>query len=139
MHLQIPTARYLDPSYTVNFENGRGLKLVGNIEWGGDRGFLGHIANSIHPLHDLPHQNAKFDLKQKFSTDNTGRIIKNMFCAGNFGLFPLIALRDIGVDEEIIVDYSKGYWKAMDEWISNPKFKSQSVIDRDLRMKRRHV
>jgi len=95
-------ARFTDPTYTVEFEYGRGLKLLGNINCSNTvnnidgKGFLGHVANSIHPLHDLPTQNARFDLKRKFSTRrNDSKINKSLFAVGDLGYFPLVACRDI--------------------------------------------
>ena len=137
-------ARFTDPTYTVEFEYGRGLKLLGNINCSNTvnnidgKGFLGHVANSIHPLHDLPTQNARFDLKRKFSTRrNDSKINKSLFAVGDIGYFPLVACRDIAAGEEIIVDYGRTYWSALAEWMLQPKEKTQKTIDRDNRKRRR--
>ena len=125
----------MDPTYIVNFENGRGLKLVGNIPWGAERGYIGHMANSIHPFFELPAQNAKYDLKGRFAVDSEER--RSTFIANNFGLFPLVAKTDINIEEEIIVDYGKGHWATVTEWVKNHKIKSEEAIARDLRYVRR--
>jgi len=125
----------MDPSYIVNFENGRGLKLVGkNIN--DSKGYLGHYANSIHPSYNLPIQNAKLAIHNKIVTDTSGQNKKN-YAAGDIGYFPLVAISDIKKGDEIIVDYSEGYWKTLTEWIEKPKIRSQSSLDRDERSKRR--
>ena len=56
-------AIYTDPTYMVNFENGRGFKLVGSNL----RGDLGHFANSIHHLFPQIKQNARIKLSGKFT------------------------------------------------------------------------
>jgi len=48
-------AQYEDPSYIVEFEKGRGLKLIGDSKYG----FKGIYANSVHPLDPNLKQNAK--------------------------------------------------------------------------------
>ena len=108
---------------------------AGNID---SKGFLGHVANSAHPLHEFPKQNARFDLKNKFSTrrlDN--KINKSLFVVGDVGYFPIVACRDIAAGEEIIVDYGQRYWTALAEWISKPKEKTQKIIERDNRKRKR--
>lgn len=129
----------------MEFEYGRGLKLLGNIKLsnsGNDnidaKGFLGHVANSIHPLNDLPKQNARFDLKRKFSTQQDDcKINKSLFADGDIGYFPIVACRDIAVGEEIIVDYGRKYWSVLADWLLQPKKKTQETINRDNRKRRR--
>jgi hypothetical protein len=48
-------AQYEDPSYIVEFEKGRGLKLIGDAQ----SGYKGIYANSVHPLDPDLTQNAK--------------------------------------------------------------------------------
>ena len=63
----------MDPTYIVNFENGRGLKLVAiSTDNSIAKGHIAHYANSIHPAHKFPHKNAKhvnvlFDVNIKIS------------------------------------------------------------------------
>jgi SET domain-containing protein len=86
----------------------------------------------------LPKQNARFVLKRKFSTGkNDCKINKSLFAAGDIGYFPLVACRDIAAGEEIIVDYGHSYWRALAEWMLQPKKKTQKTIDRDNRKCRR--
>lgn len=130
----------------MEFEYGRGFKLVGNmdvINSGNNnidgKGFLGHVANSVHPSNTFTKQNAKYDLQKKFSTGPNDRIInKRLFAAGDIGYFPLVACREIAAGEEIIVNYGLKYWPTMDEWMLQPnKKKTQTSIDRDSRKRRR--
>ena len=133
-------ARYRDPTYTVEFEYGRGLKLLGNITEDniGSKGFLRHVANSAHPLHEFPKQNARFDLKNKFSTRRLdSKINKSLFVVGDVGYFPIVACKDITAGEEIIVDYGPRYWAAVADWLVEPKEKTQKIIDRDERKRKR--
>ena len=46
----------MDPTYIVNFENGRGLKLVAiSTDNSIAKGHIAHYyANSIHPAHKFP-------------------------------------------------------------------------------------
>mmetsp|Transcript_19972 Transcript_19972/g.28611 ORF Transcript_19972/g.28611 Transcript_19972/m.28611 type:complete len:206 (+) Transcript_19972:1509-2126(+) len=133
--IEAADAKFVDPSYTVNFENGRGLKLIGKSICDA-KGYLGHIANSVHPSYELPIQNAKLAIGKKFATDSHGQI-KRKYAAGDFGYFPLVAISDIKKGDEIIVDYSKGYWKTLLEWLQNPKIRPQADLDRAERLKRR--
>jgi SET domain-containing protein len=93
-------AHYTDPTYLVNFENGRGYKLIGdNLD-----GDLGHYANAVHPDHPEVTQNARFNLTNK-------KYLPNL--RGRFNIF---AVEDIPAGEEIIVSYGKGYWLTMSKW-----------------------
>ena len=93
-------AHYTDPTYLVNFENGRGYKLIGdNLD-----GDLGHYANAVHPDHPDITQNARFNLTNK-------KYLPNL--RGRFNIF---AVEDIPAGEEIIVSYGKGYWLTMSKW-----------------------
>jgi hypothetical protein len=72
-------------------------------------------------------QNAKFNFTSKRYVDNKTR-----------GRFDLVALTDIDVDTEIIVNYGIGYWSTMDKyWNKKLPVKPQTAIDRDLRAQRR--
>ena len=122
----------------VNFENGRGLKLIGNAEAVDRMGYIGQYANSIRPNFPFPIQNAKLFLGTKFATCRAGVLRrKGWYEAGDMGYFPLLAQNDIQEGEEIIVDYGAGYWRTMEEWHQSPKIQSQSSKDRDSRSLRR--
>jgi len=119
-------AKYLSPVYTVNFELGRGWKLIGD-DTSGD---LGHYANAVHPAYPLPKQNAKFVMGTK-----------KVFPCGTRGWFYLKALSDIKKNEEIFVNYGAGYWTTMEAWELNPIpiEKPLTVQNRDIRTANRSV
>jgi hypothetical protein len=122
----------------VEFEGGKGLKLLGNVDFQStnshSQNSLGHLANSIHPLSKLTQQNARFDLKRRFSTGWADFKIKTTdYCVGDIGYFPLVAIKDIAVGEEIIVKYGKSYWIKLSTWTINPRHKTKMTIDRDNR------
>jgi hypothetical protein len=118
-------AKYLDPSYIVEFELGKGFKLVGDQE----DNDLGIYANSVHPDNPSLSANARFDLRGKQYTAGMKR-----------GRFPVKATRNIAAGEEIIVDYGKSYWKTVEKWrLEGPPQKPSSAIARDLRAARRHA
>jgi hypothetical protein len=129
-------AKYRDPTYMVNFEQGRGYKLDGD----GKDGDLGHFANTGTITNEgevYPEINARISLKTKYqwidtlSEISTGEIILR-------GRFDLIAKRDLKVDEEVIVDYGKGYWHTMNKWEKEGALeKPPSAIAREERAKRR--
>lgn len=127
----------MDPTYATNFEYGKGLKLfAGNT---GFDGFLGHLANSEHPLHKFPKQNARLDMQKKFSMKEGDRKInRKLFSPQDYGFIPLIASKDIKKGEEIIIDYGLSYWLTIEKWLMNPREKSWSCIQRDLRRKGRN-
>ena len=119
-------AQYVSPIYTVNFELGKGLKLVGDGE-GGD---VGHYANAVHPLSKDLKQNARFSLSH-----NHKQIFPN-----NRGRFQIYAKEDIEVGDEIIVNYGKGYWKVVSDWFTKPRrVKSSTVLARDARAQHRQA
>lgn len=116
-------AKYMNPMYIVNFELGKGFKLNGDNE----DGDLGHYANAVHPENEIIKQNAKFVFKSNKYLNMRGR-------------FNLIATNRVLKDDEIIVNYGKGYWHTMRKW-SNTDFpvKPATAIQRDARaMKRTH-
>ena len=115
-------AKYLNPTYTAAVENGKGSKLIGdNID-----GDMGHYANAVHPNSDSIIQNARFRFTSKKYLDNLR------------GRFDVIALKDINIDEEIIVKYGDGYWRTLDKWSSGElPNKSETTIRRDERALRR--
>jgi hypothetical protein len=126
----------------VEFEGGKGLKLLGNVDFKStnshSQNSLGHLANSVHPLNKLPYQNARFDLKRRFSTGwEDFKISTTDYCVGDIGYFPLVANKDITAGEEIIVKYGKIYWIKLNNWMINPRLKTKTTIDRDNRMKDR--
>lgn len=99
-HLVDPAdCKYLDPSYMVEFELGKGFKLNGDAL----DGDLGIYANAIHPSGGVL-QNARFDLRTK-AYRSQGR-----------GCFLLKATKDINPQEEIIVSYGRSYWMTLDKW-----------------------
>ena len=139
-------AKYIDPTYIGEFEHGKGMKLVGNIPANSlprcfyDHGFLGHIANSVHPFHKFPTQNARLDTKLKFSTHGDSLTVDSkLFSPGDLGYIPLVACKDIEAGEEIIINYGRSYWSKLDAWIKAPPEKSSSIIDRDTRKRRREL
>ena len=113
-------AIYLNPTYIVSFELGRGLKLVGD-----SLQHLGLYANSVRSDCAEAVQNARFNLttKQSFTDDR--------------GMFPIVATKDIARNEEIIVDYGPGYWNTLRNWKVAPPVKSKAVIERDERAAKR--
>lgn len=95
-------------------------------------GDLGHFANSVHPANPFIAQNAKIDKKQLKQTKSN----KNMF-QKRMSL-NLIASQDISANEEVIINYGSGYWKAMEEFVRKGlKKKSVSVKNRDSRAEKR--
>ncbi len=117
-------AKYLSPVYIANFENGKGFKVIGDDECGD----LGHYANAVHP--DFPEikQNARFHMMSK------------QYLPNNRGVFNVMARQDIEEGEEIIVNYSDGYWVTMKLWNSTPHpEKPLTTLARDERAKRRGV
>ncbi len=110
-------AKYLPPHNIANFENGKGFKIVGDDVFG-DKG---NFCNSIHPDQNIQ-QNARYAMRTK------------KFLQNNRGVFFIIATMEIKIDDEIIVDYSDGYWLACAEWDKCPKYKSADVIAREKRL-----
>lgn len=92
--------KYHDPTYIVEFELGKGYKLIGDYL---DKD-PGLFANSVHPDYELPMQNARFVTKEKKIT------------SANRGRFPIKAIRDISASEEIIVNYGVNYWVTLEKW-----------------------
>lgn len=116
--------KFEDPSYVVEFELGRGFKLVGDFA---DQA-PGIYANSVHPENDDVTQNARFVLSSK-----------QVLQAGR-GRFPLRAIKDIACKEEIIVNYGKNYWKTLENWRAfGPPVKSAAAIARAERAVRRSL
>lgn len=121
--------KYLDPTYMVNFELGKGFKLDGD----GQDGDIGHYANSLTPQQALEASfNAKIDLHKKRSWVVPGSSFQMR------GRFDLVAKRNIKAHEEIILDYGKGYWLTMNNWITlGAPIKSQCAQSRESRYLRR--
>ena len=118
-------APYSDPTYLVNFENGRGYKLIGDDHTGD----VGHYANAIHPLNNEVEQNASFNFR--------GKRITNGGCRG---VFRIVAKLDISEGDEIIVCYGSGYWLTMLKWSQAggvAKKKKESTLRREERYKKR--
>lgn len=114
-------ARYLSPEYSVDFELGKGSKLVGDDALED----LGIYANAIHPLNKDLKQNARFCLKSKvYLQDGRGR-------------YDILARRDIKAGEEIVVSYGAMYWQAIRDFKENPPVKPLTAVARDERAKRR--
>lgn len=114
-------ARYLSPEYSVDFELGKGDKLVGDDE----DDDLGIYANAVHPLNKDLKQNARFCLRSKvYLPDRRGR-------------YDIIARRDIKAGEEIVVSYGPFYWKAVQDFKENPPVKPLTAIARDERARKR--
>ena len=108
-------ARYIHPMYIVNFENGRGFKLVGDNE-GGD---CGHFANAVHPAAPEIVQNAKFCISDE-----------KKYLANQRGRFNIYATRDILLGEEIIVNYGDGYWLTIQKWEEMPEKPTKSAASK---------
>ena len=131
-------AKFMDPTYTVSFEKGFGLKLICRAIYADTNGYVGSVANSIHPSHRLPLQNAKYDLSKTFATDVFENLKKkDTYCSGDIGFFPFIALQDIAENEEVIVNYDNGYWNTLSQWLFNTKKHKKSDVDREQPLKRR--
>jgi len=114
--------KYMTPTYIANFENGKGMKIVGDILCGD----LGLYANGVHPDSPDIKQNARFDFTNK------------CMLPGGRGMFYVIARHDIEPEEEIIVNYGDGYWSTMSRWNNSPHpQKSPKDVARDDRAKKR--
>ncbi len=117
-------ARYADPMYMVDFENGRGYKMIGDDSCGD----VGIYANAIHPALPNTKQNARLDMRNK------------KYLANNRGVIDIVARQDILAGDEIVVCYGDGYWATMNTWNTTPHpVKSASDNQRDDRAKRRRV
>ncbi len=115
-------AKYVDPSYMVEFELGKGFKLIGD-NLSGDPGIY---ANSLHPLSEGLSRNARFDLGCK------------KYLVGNRGCFAVRAIRTIEAGEEIIVNYGSNYWATLERWCScSMPIKPASALAREERAVRR--
>lgn len=157
-------AKYINPCYIVNYENGKGYKLVGdNID-----GDTGHFANSIcnefwlKKMNDLKKEfylltfkGKNKILREKFlsvdkETEIITRINNNLIKNAKFdfnnrkiygklrGRFDLVATQDIEKDTEIFVSYGEGYWNTVFNWMAyGPFIKPQTVVERDNRAKSR--
>lgn len=126
-------SKYVDPTYMVSFELGKGFKLAGD----GEDGDIGHYANSLTPQQAQEGTvkfNAKIDLHKKCSWVVAGSTYQMR------GRFDLVAKCDIKARQEIILDYGKGYWLTMNNWIDGGvPVKSQSAQLRESRyLKRVH-
>lgn len=119
-------AQYLDPSYIVEFEKGRGMKLIGDAA----SGFKGIYANSVHPLDSNLKQNATFQVQNHVVLNNGSKVLRS----GDRAYFPIVARQDIPAGEEIIVKYGVYYWKTLADHLTGPRTKPQSVQDRDNRL-----
>ena len=120
--------KYMDPTYCFSWQLGKGYKLIGD----GKDGDLGHYCNSTHPTNPFVYQNATFDKRALRKTKN----VKNQF--NKRIKLPIIATRNIAKDEEIIIKYNTGYWKAMNNFLRNGiPSKSINVIERDNRAAKR--
>lgn len=118
-------AAYMDPTFIVSWQPGKGFKLLGD-DIDGD---LGHFANSIHPDNQNIVQNAKFNLDTRH---------KKVLEYGR-ARFDIVAKTDIAEGEEIIVNYGAFYWAIVDDWTKkgSSMIKSQTCFDRDARANRR--
>jgi hypothetical protein len=89
-----------------DFEMGHGYKLIGDNQMGD----MGHYINGIHPFE----MTSKLNKNAKFNLNKTKKTLPNMR-----GYFYLVATKDIQAGEEIILDYGRGYWKAVAKWNSS--------------------
>ena len=80
-------AHFVNPIYIVDFETGRGFKLVGD----GEDGDVGHFANAIHPQSMELKQNARFSLSHNHKQT----------LPGNRGRFHIYSKKDIEAGDEI--------------------------------------
>jgi hypothetical protein len=117
-------ALHVKPTYTANFENGRGWAIIGD----NDDGDLGHLANGIHPMFAEPEQNARFDINPR----------SKKYLSNKRGRFNVIAKRDLEIGDEVIVCYGDGYWNTMLTWETDgPPVKKPNEIARDVRAAKR--
>ena len=110
----------------MNFEYGRGYKLIGDHKTGD----VGHFANAVHPESEIL-QNASFNMRGK-----------KIFQEGRRGKFKIIAKAKISQGEEIIVNYGCGYWLTLQKWYATgcvPMTKKTSTLKREERWNKRHV
>jgi hypothetical protein len=127
-------ASTLCPTYIVDFELGRGFRLLGSDLLGD----LGHLANSIHPDCKDIKQNARFATEKKFSLDKETLCRARLFKPGNYGKFPIISTKSIKKGDEIIVNYGKFYWPPVQSWSAGYRVKrSLSATSRDERLRKR--
>jgi len=120
--------KYMDPTYCFSWQLGKGYKLIGDDK----DGDLGHYCNSTHPTNPFVYQNATFDKRALRKTKS----VKYQF--NKRIKLPIIAIRNIAKDEEIIIKYNTGYWKAMNTFLQNGiPSKSITVIERDNRAAKR--
>ena len=110
-------AKYLPPHNMVNFENGRGFKIIGD-DIMGDKGIY---CNSVHPQQQYE-ANARFHLRSK------------KYLPDNRGVFNIVAISQIIEDAEVLVDYSEGYWQVCANWDKSPRYKPADVIAREKRL-----
>jgi hypothetical protein len=119
-------AEYIDPTYIYSWQLGKGAKLLADDK---DHN-LGHYANGYRPDSLLDDINARFDKKSLKKTKSMKLFLEKRMS------IDIIANHDIDVDEEIIIAYGQGYWKAMDNFLTNgPKEKPIAAIARDERAK----
>lgn len=115
-------AQYMDPTYLVNFEFGKGFRLHGDCETND----FGHLVNSTHISCPHVQSNARFDFKKK-----------KIFSNGR-GQFSIVATKDTAENEEIIVNYGKGYWNTLERYkIFGPPICTTSTLERNERALRR--
>jgi hypothetical protein len=160
-------AQYLDPTYTVAFEQGKGFKLIGDNE----DGDLGLFANAIQPdffggsptelaNEENSHcqnncsrrdRNAapllqKRDVVQVMDAaivmvkQNARFELRNkrLTSSGTRGRFDVVAIADIAAGQEVFVNYGNGYWFTMQRfWKQLLPAKPQTAIDRDARARKR--
>ncbi|RYG67181.1 SET domain-containing protein-lysine N-methyltransferase [archaeon] len=126
-------AKYLDPTYTVCFELGRGFRLIGDYQ-DGDPGIY---ANATHPTNPSIRQNARFVLqsKQTYASNNSSSNDTSMVVLGSRrGRFEVRAMRDIAPSEEVIVSYGEGYWHRLARHMEGRgPIKSLEAVQRDQR------
>lgn len=120
--VDIADAKYIHPMYIVNFENGRGFKLVGDNQ----DGDCGHYANAVHPADPSITQNAKFCINDD-----------KVYLPNQRGRFNIYAVKDIAINEEIIVNYGEGYWLTIQKWEQAPPIKSEASKAREERASKR--
>eukprot|EP01031_Cornospumella_fuschlensis_P040770 gene40770-49720_t len=124
-------ARYLDPTYTVSFELGRGFRLIGDYQ-DGDPGIY---ANATHPENRSLRQNARFVLQSKRTyTRSPGKSAQPQ----PRGRFEVRATRSIAAGEEVLVSYGDGYWQQLRRFQEGrAPVKSLAALQRDERARRR--
>jgi hypothetical protein len=124
-------AQYADPTYYVDFENGRGGLVLNGSLINGDYCML---LNAASP-NELENNNAAFRMREKQVLVKGRFVSKTLFMEGQYARFPVYSCRIIKKDEEVLVDYGKSYWNTYVNFVSKtlPVPQKKSIEHRNRR------